>query len=125
MRKRMRRGDVELIPALATGSSIKDAAKVAGINERTVYRRLKDSSFVAEVDEVRRIVISQTIGILTEANISAALALRELLNSEADYVKRAAAKDIIELALKMRFEFDLSERLARVEEMLQESLSRE
>lgn len=80
---------------------------------------------MGEVDAARRIMINQTIGILTEANISAALALRELLNSEADYVKRAAAKDIKELALKMRFEFDLSERLVRVEEMLQESLSRE
>jgi AcrR family transcriptional regulator len=120
-----RRGDVTLIPMLAAGATIADAAEAAGISERTVYRRLRDFTFVAEVDAARRIMISQTIGILTEANISAALALRELLNSEADYVKRAAAKDIIELALKMRFEFDLSERLVRVEAMLQESLSRE
>jgi len=47
-----RRGDLPLQMALARGLSIRQAAEVAGVSERTIHRRLASASFRAEVEKV-------------------------------------------------------------------------
>jgi FixJ family two-component response regulator len=48
-----RPGDLQLQIALARGATVRDAAKAAGVAERTAHRRLNDPSFRAEVDRLR------------------------------------------------------------------------
>lgn len=48
-----RPGDLQLQIALARGTTVRDAAKAAGIGERTAYRRVRDPDFMAEVEELR------------------------------------------------------------------------
>ena len=48
-----RPGDLQLQIALARGATVRDAAKAAGVAERTAHRRLSDPSFRAEVDRLR------------------------------------------------------------------------
>ncbi len=43
--------DVELVAALASGSTVREAAQSAGVAERTVYRRLEDAEFRSRVQE--------------------------------------------------------------------------
>lgn len=48
-----RPGDLQLQIALARGATVRDAAKAAGVAERTAHRRLIDPAFRAEVDRLR------------------------------------------------------------------------
>ena len=48
-----RPGDLQLQIAVARGATIRDAAKAAGVAERTAHRRLADPAFRAEVDRLR------------------------------------------------------------------------
>jgi len=48
-----RPGDLQLQIALARGATVRDAAKAAGVAERTAHRRLTDPAFRAEVDRIR------------------------------------------------------------------------
>lgn len=48
-----RPGDLQLQIALARGATVRDAAKAAGVAERTAHRRLTDPGFRAEVERLR------------------------------------------------------------------------
>ena len=47
-------GEDQLITALASGTTVREAAKLAGVTERTVNRRLEDAEFRARVQEARK-----------------------------------------------------------------------
>ena len=71
-----RPGDLLLQIALARGSSVRDAAQAAGISERTAHRRLGESRFRAEVEELRqelrsKLVDEVALQLLTEESMSA------------------------------------------------------
>lgn len=48
-----RKGDLALHLALAKGSTVREAAAIAGISERTVHRRMDEPGFLEEVDRLR------------------------------------------------------------------------
>lgn len=48
-----RPGDLQLQIALARGATVREAAKAAGVAERTAHRRLADPAFRSEVDGLR------------------------------------------------------------------------
>jgi hypothetical protein len=76
-----RKGDIALITALAAGHSIKDAAKIAGIGERTAHRRLDEPVFKERVNDMRAEFLSEAVGRLSDATTEAAKTLRSLLDS--------------------------------------------
>jgi hypothetical protein len=51
--RRWRAGDLELLIALAKGSTHRDAARFAGVSERTAHRRLAEPSFRTQLDTLR------------------------------------------------------------------------
>lgn len=53
--------DLELIAALLSRPTIRDAAAAAGVSESTVYRRLRDSGFRRELKEQRLRVYSHAL----------------------------------------------------------------
>ena len=56
-----RKGDLELLVALAKGSTRRDAARAAGISERTAYRRLADPQFRTQLDTLRQRLLTARI----------------------------------------------------------------
>jgi hypothetical protein len=56
----LRPGDVELIAALVTCRTQREAARQASISEATLYRRAKDPAFQHALREARREYLSQT-----------------------------------------------------------------
>jgi molybdenum-dependent DNA-binding transcriptional regulator ModE len=109
------KGDLALLTALAAGSSIKDAAKVAGISERTAHRRLEDLEFQERIAELRTQLLSKAVGRLTDATTEAADTMRSLLQSKSDSVRLSAARAILELAPKLREAVELERRIAQLE----------
>ncbi|MDQ3821399.1 MAG: hypothetical protein M3362_27480 [Acidobacteriota bacterium] len=110
-----RKGELTLLTALASGASIKEAARLSGVGERTAHRRLEDSAFQERIRNLRSEYLSAAVGKLSETTIEAANTLRELLNSQSDSVRLSAARAILEFAPKLRESVELEKRMAHIE----------
>ena len=110
--------DLTLAVALASGLTQEQAARQAGVSERTVTRRLADPAFRQQVAEARAETVSRTAARLTAGGLAATTALLRLLSAESESVRLGAARAILDLGTKMREAGELEERLARLEERL-------
>ena len=116
--RRPRKGDGILITALATGKTIRQSAAAAGVNEQTVYRRLKDETFSAEVSRVRSETISLAAAKLAAASTRAVDRLVKLLKGQSESVQRSAAATILDASIKLRTADEFEARLQALEELL-------
>jgi hypothetical protein len=113
-----------LVTALAAGAKIADAATRAGVSERTVFRRLQDPDFQAQVQAARAAMVSEAVGILSRSSADAALKMAQLLEAEREPVQLGAARSILDLMLKLRAEEDIEARLAALEQDRSQAASR-
>jgi transposase-like protein len=104
--------------ALATGKTVREAARKAGIGETTLYKWLRKPAFKARVTELRERMVAEAVGKLSRGMAGAAATLERLLKSKDERVKLAAAKAILDSAVKVRDQADLADRLAAVEAAL-------
>jgi cystathionine beta-lyase/cystathionine gamma-synthase len=113
---RKRKGDAELVQALAMGASAENAAQKAGVSRRTVCRRLADPAFRTRVAEARAEIVRREAGLLTAAGMAAIKALTTLLESAtSESVKLGAARTTLEMGCKLRETVEWTDRLAALE----------
>jgi hypothetical protein len=103
---------------IARGSDVVAAAAVAGMSERTAYRRLADPGFKRRVSELRGRMVDQASGLFADGLAGAARTEVKLTKSKDERVRLAAARQIVEHALAIRAHADLSARLAELESQL-------
>lgn len=109
--------DDQLIALLAGGATNADAAKSAGISERTVYRRMQDPAFRQRVTEARASLIERAVAQLAASASQAVSTLTDLLGFEYPPAQRvSAARSILELGVKLRESVELEQRIAALEE---------
>jgi hypothetical protein len=116
-----------LLQALVCGATVENAARKAGVSERTVYRRLLDPKFRQRLAGLRLEMIQRTAGMLTGAGM---VAVKTLVDLQQDVdvaagVRRRAARDVLEMGLKLRDHADVEARLAAVEAWLARALAAE
>ncbi len=108
--------DAVLIVALASGKGPAEAAKLAGVSERTVYRRLQDPVWRRQVAAARTDMLARAVGVLAEGTTAAAATLRLLLRSDAPSVQLAAARAILDQTTRGIELLDLAYRVTALEE---------
>jgi hypothetical protein len=108
--------DDSLLVALAAGQTAREAAEIAGVAERTVFRRLVDPAFRRRAAELRADMMQRALGKLAEGMAEAADALRNLLASGSDAVKLAAARAILEIGPRLRDTVEFEQRLNALEQ---------
>jgi hypothetical protein len=109
--------DEALIAALAAGGNAAAAARQAGVNERTVRRRLADPAFRARVDEARAELVRAAIGRLATIGTLAADKLQDLIgNARSEQVQLGAARAALEFMLKGSDTEVLARQLAELRE---------
>ena len=113
------KSDAMLITSLASGSSIREASRLAGISERSAHRRWSDPSFRQKVNEAWSEIVRQAVGKLGDASTQAAAVLRELLNADSETVKLAAARSILDHTVRLSEFTNLEQRLSNLESMMQ------
>jgi hypothetical protein len=113
-----KQADQALLLALACGATVEHAARKAGISERTAYRRLDNAAFVQQLQQLRADMVQRTAGMLTGAGLGAVKTLVDLQQdgTVSATVRRRAARDVLELAIRYRETADLEERVATLEE---------
>src|SRR5437660_10459461 len=122
---RKKKADGELILALACGATPENAAQKAGLSVRTVYRRLAEPAFRAQVDAMRADMVRRMAGMLTATGVGALRTLSQLQESaRSESVRLGAARSIVELGCKVREATELTERMAAVEAQLEALLDK-
>ena len=115
-RGRRKRADTGLIVSLACGASVETAAQKAGLSVRTVYRRLADPLFRAQVNDVRTDMLRRAAAMLTAAGMPAIKTFTTLQDSaQSESVRLGAARSILEWGCKLREMVELTERLVQLE----------
>ncbi len=93
-------GDESLFKALVVGCHVGNAAAIAGLSERTVYRRLADPEFRRRLDEARQSLRESILAKLSDAGHDAISVLTELMHgSTDDSVRLKAAKAVLDSLL--------------------------
>jgi len=109
-----------LLQALACGATVENAARKAGVCERTVYRRLEDADFCRQLQELRNEMLQRTAAMLSGAGMGSVKVLVDLQGdaSVPTGVRRRSARDVLELGLKFREAAEIEQRLAAIEARL-------
>ena len=102
----------KILAALVSSNTIKDAAEVAGLSERTLYRYLADSEFLAEFRARSKALYDASSARILKATERAVYVLKRNLDCSNPAVETRSASVILEHAAK-RIETD--EILARLE----------
>jgi hypothetical protein len=113
---RRKKAETELVLTLACGATPEQAAQKARVSVRTVYRRLAETGFQAQVDGIRTEMLRRLERLLTAAGLGSVKTLTQLQDSAvSESVRLGAARAIIELGHKTREAVDFNERLTRLE----------
>jgi len=107
------------IAALLASDTVNAAAQAAGVNPKTLHRWLRlDADFRTAYDEARRLILDQALGRLQASSGEALVTLLAVCrDQEASPAARvAAARSILDLALKVRSEEDFEARLRALED---------
>src|SRR5262249_37366410 len=115
-----KKADQVLLQALACGATVENAARKAGISERTAYRRLDDPAFVQQLEKLRADLVQRTAGMLSGAGVAGVTARGALQQAPAvpAAVRRGCARDVLEFGIKYREAAHWELRIAALEERL-------
>ncbi len=104
-----------LLLALAGGASATEAARKAGVSERTAFRRMQDPEFQRSIAQARDKMVENALGQLAEASVTAVRTLRALCAARSETVRLKAARSLLELTMRMREHVDFGARIAALE----------
>ena len=105
-----------LAMSVASGSTVKDAAKLASCSDSQAYRICSDAEFRSRVFAIRSELTAQAVGLITQAATKAAATLVELLNPKYEPSVRLNASKAILLQLSPLTELgELRARIDRIE----------
>jgi len=110
--------DDKLAILVASGLSVRDASKQAGVSERTAFRRCNSPQFRERVSALRSEMIERACGALSGSMGEAAKTLRGLMLSEDEAIRLRASCKVIEMALRIRETVTLEERVSSLENRL-------
>ena len=109
------------VAALLTESTIAAAAQKAGVGEVTLWRWLKQEGFTSVYRSARRETVEKAIAQLQQASWAAATTLLNLLEAEAESIRLRTAVAILDHAHKAVELWDIEERLAALEGLVEVS----
>jgi hypothetical protein len=106
------------IAALLTSASIAAAAEKIGVSERTLRVWLKDVTFASEYRAARASILEHALGVCQGAAISAVSCLLRNTTCGKAAVEVAAAGKLLEHSIGAVELFDLSQRVAELEQQI-------
>jgi hypothetical protein len=96
-----RRADDLLVAAIAAGASQREAARQAGVSERTAHRRWADPNFRRRVLEARSEIRCQAVGRLTSQSNKATETLAKGMDAKSESVRVSAARAVLKIGQEL------------------------
>ena len=113
------RGEPKAQLLISQGHALQVVADQAGVSERTLRRRLKDSEYQARVGQLRTDYLSEAVSKLAHSGTKAVDTLVELAESaQSENVRLGAAKAILEYAVSLGENLEVRQRISALEEVL-------
>jgi len=109
------------IEALLSEPSIRQAAAVAGLGEKTIRRWLRQPEFSRAYQEARRQVFADALADLRVATHDAVEALRKVVREETGALRVKAARTVLELSIRSAETLEFEIRLKRLESLFSPS----
>ena len=108
------------IAALLTTDSVTQAASVAGVGERTLYRWLQEPAFLEQYRKARKTALDQAISTLQERSNKAARALIDIVEDQEmpPSTRVMAAREILQTSIKGVERDDFESRLEQLEKTI-------
>lgn len=104
------------IEALLTAGNVTKAAEAANVTRKTLYRWLKDATFVAALTEAEAEALARLQRALLALGVSAIVALNDALQPHQKITTRLRASEtVITNLLRLRELVDIERRLAALE----------
>jgi hypothetical protein len=110
------------IEALLSEPSIRQAATVAGLGEKTIRRWLQNAEFSQAYQQARQHVFADALAGLRAATHDAVNALRTAIREETGALRLRAATAVLELSIRSAETLEVEARLERLERMLDSPL---
>jgi hypothetical protein len=104
--------------ALASGTSVPDAATQFGVSRRTVERALAKPAFRRQVARLRGELIAGALGCMADNMTRAADRIARLLDSADEAVSLRAARTLLSLGIRLRDSVDVTDRIQEIESEL-------
>lgn len=116
----MRVTDNQLISALLSSATIKQASDEVGLSEQAVYSRLRKGDFRIKLQNARNDQFQVISSKLEDANFKALDTLVRILDDKETSagIKVRAAQTLLDLSLKNREQADIITRIQNLEETL-------
>ena len=113
---RLKGATAAFVAEVAVGTPIGEAARRAGMSERTGRRRMELPEVRAQVREARDRLLDAHLGRLTRLTDAALDTLTDLLACNNDPVRLGAARAVLEHRMRLEQQQDLSARVAALEQ---------
>jgi hypothetical protein len=95
--------DSALVAALAAGMTYADAARVAGVSERTARRRMEDEPFRSQVTAARGDLVQRAVGRASDSLVEAVETLQDLMRSaSSESARLGAARALLDFVGRRR-----------------------
>lgn len=108
--------DAVLVQQLASGRTLTDAAKTAGVSVRTARRRASNPAFMRRVRKARAELLAEAGGRLVASLNAAVLTLSQLLVDDDPNVRLKASDKLITHATRVAELIDLEQRVRLLED---------
>ena len=110
----------KVIPFLVSCPSIDAAAKESGVGRSTIHKWITENQAFRDAVRRGRDMVARAAFDAIRNHIDKAVAtLAELLDSENDNVRRRAARDILDMSVKIAEVHEIEERLDSIEEAIE------
>jgi hypothetical protein len=117
--KELTKRQVQVIASIVNSPTILDAARKVRTSRSTIYRWLGKDAFRQELRRQRKIIADAALDTIQYHIEQAVNTLAGLLGSDSDAVRRRAARDILEMALRVKEHHDFDDRIKSIEQQLE------
>ena len=109
----------DLLLAMLTSKSQRDAAKLLGVSEQTICKRIRAADFKEKFSEYRKGILDATRTRLINNSVKAVDVLISLLDSESEVTRYNASSKILQITNDYISMQDIVRRLDEIEKNIQ------
>ena len=108
-----------VVSAVMSHVTLNSAAAALGYSRSTLYAHLKADAVREALRQAHSVAYETTLHSLTQLGAVAIEQLGQLLHSDSDAIRLAAAKTVLDMGLRYAEAVDIEQRIARIEAILE------